>query len=82
MSDSANLCTFNDRSFLKRAYPIMKKNNPNIPILIREATGVEPKVWARYGRNLDRSGSHRADTEKAMARNHPDRWEVRSAKEP
>jgi NADH dehydrogenase (ubiquinone) 1 alpha subcomplex subunit 2 len=27
----------------------MKKNNPNIPILIREATGIEPKVWARYG---------------------------------
>jgi hypothetical protein len=26
----------------------MKKNNPNIPILIREATGIEPKVWARY----------------------------------
>jgi hypothetical protein len=38
-----------DRSFLKRAYPTMKKNNPNIPILIREATGIEPKVWARYG---------------------------------
>ena len=27
----------------------MKKNNPNTPILIREATGVAPKVWARYG---------------------------------
>src|ERR1700730_13083893 len=38
-----------DRSFLKRAYPTMKKNNPNIPILIREATGIEPKGWARYG---------------------------------
>jgi NADH dehydrogenase (ubiquinone) 1 alpha subcomplex subunit 2 len=30
----------------------MKKNNPNIPILIREATGIEPKVWARYGRKF------------------------------
>ena len=27
----------------------MKKNNPFTPILIREAQGVEPKVWARYG---------------------------------
>lgn len=26
----------------------MKKNNPHTPILIREAMGVEPKVWARY----------------------------------
>ena len=37
------------RSFLRRAYPIMKHHNPSTPILIREATGVEPKVWARYG---------------------------------
>lgn len=27
----------------------MKKHNPETPILIREATGVAPKVWARYG---------------------------------
>src|SRR5690348_11591145 len=41
--------TNSSRSFLKRAYPTMKKNNPNTPILIREATGTEPRVWARYG---------------------------------
>jgi NADH dehydrogenase (ubiquinone) 1 alpha subcomplex subunit 2 len=28
----------------------MKRNNPNIPILIREAAGTQPKVFARYGR--------------------------------
>jgi hypothetical protein len=28
----------------------MKKNNPHTPILIREAKGVEPKMWARYGK--------------------------------
>lgn len=27
----------------------MKKNNPQIPILIREAQGTIPKVYARYG---------------------------------
>lgn len=27
----------------------MKRNNPNIPILIREAAGTQPKVYARYG---------------------------------
>lgn len=27
----------------------MKKNNPHTPIMIREALGIEPKVFARYG---------------------------------
>ncbi|OQV01987.1 Mitochondrial ribosomal protein L51 / S25 / CI-B8 domain-containing protein [Cladophialophora immunda] len=45
------------RSFLKRAYPTMKHHNPHIPILIREATGVEPKVWARYGLGKEKSES-------------------------
>lgn len=26
----------------------MKKNNPHTPIMIREALGVEPRVFARY----------------------------------
>ncbi len=37
------------RTFLTRAYPTMKKNNPDTPILIREAQGILPKVYARYG---------------------------------
>ncbi|GAB7352603.1 hypothetical protein MBLNU459_g2983t1 [Dothideomycetes sp. NU459] len=36
------------RSFLTRAYPTMKKNNPHTPIMIREALNVEPRVYARY----------------------------------
>lgn len=44
-----------ERSFLKRAYPTMKKNNPNTPILIREATGTSPRVWARYGYGKEKS---------------------------
>ncbi|KAK6373792.1 hypothetical protein LTS17_007761 [Exophiala oligosperma] len=43
------------RSFLKRAYPTMKHHNPNTPILIREAVGVEPKVWVRYGLGKEKS---------------------------
>lgn len=27
----------------------MKKNNPQIPIMLREAQGTLPKVYARYG---------------------------------
>ena len=37
------------RSFLSRAYPTMKKNNPNIPIMLREAAGTQPQIFARYG---------------------------------
>ncbi|WPG97714.1 Hypothetical protein R9X50_00049500 [Acrodontium crateriforme] len=36
------------RSFLLRAYPTMKHHNPHTPIMIREASGIEPKVYARY----------------------------------
>lgn len=32
----------------------MKHHNPETPILIREATGIEPKLWARYGMILDK----------------------------
>ncbi|TVY53047.1 NADH-ubiquinone oxidoreductase 10.5 kDa subunit, partial [Lachnellula suecica] len=35
-------------SFLARAYPTMKKNNPQTPIMLREAQGTKPVVWARY----------------------------------
>ena len=35
-------------TFLTRAYPTMKKNNPHTPIMLREALGVSPKMWARY----------------------------------
>lgn len=27
----------------------MKKNNPTIPIMLRDAAGTAPKVYARYG---------------------------------
>ncbi|KAE8372314.1 NADH-ubiquinone oxidoreductase 105 kDa subunit [Aspergillus bertholletiae] len=36
------------RSFLQRAYPTMKKHNPHVPIMMREASGTLPKVYARY----------------------------------
>jgi len=28
----------------------MKKNNPHTPIMLREALGFEPRVFARYGK--------------------------------
>ncbi|KAI2632844.1 thioredoxin-like protein [Xylaria nigripes] len=45
------------RSFLTRAYPTMKRNNPYIPILMREAAGTIPKVYARYELGVEKSQS-------------------------
>ncbi|KIN04480.1 hypothetical protein OIDMADRAFT_156467 [Oidiodendron maius Zn] len=45
------------RSFLARAYPTMKKNNPNIPIMLREAAGTQPQVFARYEFGKEKSES-------------------------
>ncbi|KAF2796862.1 NADH dehydrogenase, alpha subcomplex, subunit 2 [Melanomma pulvis-pyrius CBS 109.77] len=36
------------RGFLTKSYPTMKKHNPHTPIMLREASGIEPKVYARY----------------------------------
>lgn len=44
------LLIIDPRSFLSRAYPTMKKNNPYTPIMLREAAGTQPKVYARYGK--------------------------------
>ncbi|KAF4595213.1 NADH-ubiquinone oxidoreductase 10.5 kDa subunit [Ophiocordyceps camponoti-floridani] len=41
------------RSFLTRAYPTMKKNNPETPILLRDASGTPPRVFARYERGVE-----------------------------
>ncbi|TGJ80161.1 hypothetical protein E0Z10_g8598 [Xylaria hypoxylon] len=44
-------------TFLTRAYPIMKKNNPHTPILIREAAGTIPKIYTRYEFGKEKSQS-------------------------
>lgn len=35
---------------------MLKKNNPYVPVLIREALGVSPTLWVRYGIFLYLSG--------------------------
>ncbi|KAL1901235.1 hypothetical protein Cpir12675_000601 [Ceratocystis pirilliformis] len=45
------------RTFLNRAYPTMKKNNPNTPILIREALGTPSRVFARYDLGVEKTQS-------------------------
>ncbi|KAI1898481.1 hypothetical protein AGOR_G00072790 [Albula goreensis] len=36
------------RDFVEHHYVALKKANPGFPILIRECSGVQPKLWARY----------------------------------
>jgi len=37
------------REYIETCYVDLKKQNPKFPILIRECSGVTPKVYARYG---------------------------------
>ena len=37
------------RTFLQKSYPVIKKHNPSVPVLIREAFGVPARVYVRYG---------------------------------
>lgn len=37
------------REFIDKYYVGIKKENPTMPILVRECSGVQPKMYARYG---------------------------------
>ncbi|XP_019869785.1 NADH dehydrogenase [ubiquinone] 1 alpha subcomplex subunit 2 [Aethina tumida] len=36
------------REFIEQSYVDLKKANPKFPILIRECSGIQPKLWARF----------------------------------
>ena len=38
------------RDFLETHYVDLKKLNPNFPFLVRECSGVEPKIYGRYSK--------------------------------
>ena len=40
------------RDFVLTQYQHLKKANPKFPILIRECSGVEARLTARYGENV------------------------------
>ncbi|GAV77416.1 L51_S25_CI-B8 domain-containing protein [Cephalotus follicularis] len=37
------------RTFVEKNYKDLKTLNPKLPILIRECSGIQPQLWARYG---------------------------------
>ncbi|XP_023011947.2 NADH dehydrogenase (ubiquinone) B8 subunit [Leptinotarsa decemlineata] len=36
------------REFIEKHYVELKSTNPKFPILIRECSDIEPRLWARY----------------------------------
>ncbi|PIA15223.1 NADH-ubiquinone oxidoreductase 105 kDa subunit [Coemansia reversa NRRL 1564] len=42
------------RDFIIKTYPDLKKANPGLPILIREAAGVESRIIARFDQGRER----------------------------
>ncbi|CAH0600175.1 unnamed protein product [Chrysodeixis includens] len=45
------------RDFIQKQYVNIKKENPNFPILIRECSGIQPRLWARYAKGCEASHS-------------------------
>jgi NADH dehydrogenase (ubiquinone) 1 alpha subcomplex subunit 2 len=37
------------RQFIQTSYPLLKKNNPDLPVLIREVQDTPARVFARFG---------------------------------
>uniref|UniRef100_U5EQ10 NADH dehydrogenase [ubiquinone] 1 alpha subcomplex subunit 2 n=1 Tax=Corethrella appendiculata TaxID=1370023 RepID=U5EQ10_9DIPT len=43
------------RDFITNHYVQLKKENPKLPILIRECSGTQPKLWARFEYGKEKS---------------------------
>ncbi|KAF4566279.1 hypothetical protein EYR40_001903 [Pleurotus pulmonarius] len=42
------------RQFIISKYPVIKQHNPDLPVLIREATGTPARVFARFEHGLEK----------------------------
>lgn len=45
------------KKFIEENYIKLKSSNPDVPILVRECAGVEPRLWARYEFGRETSAS-------------------------
>ena len=59
-----------DRSqFIATSYPAIKEARPDLKVLIREASGIEPRAFARFGEScLEMSNVNVRDTVEASSR--------------
>ncbi|TFY82466.1 hypothetical protein EWM64_g1541 [Hericium alpestre] len=42
------------RQFIQSTYPVIKHHNPDLPFLIREATGTPARAFARFERGVEK----------------------------
>ncbi|TFK60650.1 NADH dehydrogenase, alpha subcomplex, subunit 2 [Pluteus cervinus] len=42
------------RQFILSKYPVIKQHNPDLPVLIREASGTPARVFARFERGVEK----------------------------
>ncbi|KAF7324719.1 L51-S25-CI-B8 domain-containing protein [Mycena kentingensis (nom. inval.)] len=42
------------RQFILSKYPLIKQHNPDLPVLIREASGTPARVFARFEMGVER----------------------------
>ncbi|CAA7045125.1 unnamed protein product [Microthlaspi erraticum] len=42
------------RTFVETNYKDLKSLNPKFPFLIRECSGIQPQMWARYDMGVER----------------------------
>ncbi|KAG2360408.1 NADH dehydrogenase alpha subcomplex subunit 2 [Suillus spraguei] len=42
------------RQFILSTYPIIKKYNPDLPVMIREANGTPARMFARFERGVEK----------------------------
>ncbi|KAI3939622.1 hypothetical protein MKX01_038577 [Papaver californicum] len=50
----SSLASAQTREFVQKNYKDLKTLNPKLPILIRECSGVEPQLWARFDMGVER----------------------------
>ncbi|EAT45746.1 AAEL003011-PA [Aedes aegypti] len=43
------------RDFVSSGYAQLKRENPKLPILVRECSGVQPRLWVRYEMGKEKS---------------------------
>ncbi|KAH9475984.1 NADH-ubiquinone oxidoreductase 10.5 kDa subunit [Psilocybe cubensis] len=42
------------RQFIVSKYPIIKQHNPDLPVLVREASGTPARVFVRFERGVEK----------------------------
>ncbi|XP_068144191.1 NADH dehydrogenase [ubiquinone] 1 alpha subcomplex subunit 2 [Drosophila tropicalis] len=51
--DPAGEASKGAREYVQKFYPNLKKDNPNLAILVRECNGVQPRLYARYAKGKE-----------------------------